>query len=98
MIVIASMQMPESCQTCPFLYAGIDVACCVAKARYEATINDKWGVNAPIICDGADKQRDSDCPLYDDTAIDAALTEIKRLRGELAKYKQPEVSEERPPT
>lgn len=89
MVAIANMQMPENCQTCPFLYAGIDAACCLAKARYEATLDGKWGVNAPIITDSNCGPQDSFCPLYDDAMLDDALKnaleEIARLRGEVAR-------------
>lgn len=82
MIVIADMQMPENCQTCPFSHKVHGFAACIAKARYESP--DNGGTfSAAILHDGNGEQRDSTCPLYDDTTIDAALEEIKRLRGEL---------------
>ena len=84
MIYIVGMQMPKNCQECPFLYAGIYDACCIARARYEAQ-DGKWGIAAQRLWDGNDKQRDSDCPLCEDSEVEAALTEFARLKRKFLK-------------
>ena len=81
-IVIADMRMPENCQECPFSHKVSGVASCIARSRYESPANGGTFMTA-VLCDGNDKQRDSFCPLRDDTAIYALMAErieLRRLR------------------
>lgn len=82
MIVIVDMQMPESCLTCPFFNPVIGAANCIARSQYISPGGGRT-FDTPLIYDGNDEQRDSSCPLYDDTTIDAALEEIAQLRNEV---------------
>lgn len=72
MVYIADMELPKSCQECPFSYMASANPCCLAKASYVSPENGGT-FDAPRLLDGNDERRDSACPLYDNAAIDAGF-------------------------